>query len=173
MRRPTLLATALIGLLTLLGCYETAIELAPVEQAKVEKAYLGTWSFTWKDDDSLKGATATVLNLDGKQYFVEWAEFPPDGKRDVTRYRAIIVPVQGASFAQLSPITDELPDKHVIMRAELKDGKLRLRNLNQKFFEGVTTIEQLRQQLSHNLEDERMYEGEWIAGSNNIATTRP
>ena len=164
-----LTTAALIAIVTLAvalitGCFETALHLTPAGAAapKVDQAYCGEWTFTWKEqDESSKSATATILNFDDTHYYVEWKE----GADKVQRFSAIMPTVNDATFAECTPLGKDLSETHLTLRVQLDGGKLKLRHMKKEFFDGVTTDDQLRQKVEQNLNKEEMYEGPWVAGS--------
>src|SRR2546423_1642916 len=107
---------ALAAIVLIAGCFETKLNLGSDKQAKVDPAYCGEWTFSWKDDDgSSKTGIATILNFDGVHYFVEWKE---EGQKTM-RYNGFVVPVKDATFAQLTPLGPDLSDTHLIVRMQL------------------------------------------------------
>jgi hypothetical protein len=131
--------------------------------AKVDQAYLGEWTFTEKDENGQsKGtATATILNFDGTHYFVEWKE----GQENPTRYNGVFVTVKDATFAELSPLGNDISPTHLTMRVQMDGTKLKMRQLKKEFFDGVNTDEALRAKVEQNLNNDAMYDGPWLAGS--------
>ena len=156
-------ALSLVAAVALLaGCFETRLNLGSDKNAKVDPAYCGEWTFSWKDDDgSSKNGTATVLNFDGVHYFVEWKE---EGEKTV-RYNGFVVPVKDAQFAQLSPLGSDLSQTHLIVRIKLDGTKLAVRHLKKEFFDGVSSDEALKKKVEENLNTDAMYEGPWVAGA--------
>jgi len=170
----SLLAAAAIAL-TLAGCLETDVPIAPVEQAKVNKAYVGDWQFT---DDNGKVTVYRVRNFNDREYYVEVEEpdgAPADaaaaaaGERTVGRFAAFVIPVEGADFAHTREMRDdgELSSRYAIQRVALKDGRLELRQLSESFFKqhDVTTSEKLRRVIEQNLDNAAMYDGSPVLGA--------
>src|SRR2546421_4710878 len=122
-----------LALVMLAGCFETRFNLGSDKQSKVDPAYCGEWTFSWKDDDGTsKTGVATILNFDGVHYLVDWKE---EGQK-TARYNGFIVPVKDAKFAQLSPLGTEVSDTHLIVRIQLDSTKLKVRHLKKEFFDG-------------------------------------
>jgi hypothetical protein len=48
---------------------------------------------------------------------------------------------------------------------ELKGSKLMIRHLSPDFFSGLTSDDQLRTKVEENLNNDQMYNGPWLAGS--------
>jgi hypothetical protein len=159
----TIFAVALFAALLLAGCFETNLSLGPRESAKVDTKYVGQWHYSWTDSGEAKTAELVVLNFNGHEYYVEWT----DGKEPPLRMSGFLVDVKGASFAHLQPLSDdgELEDKNLIVRIELKDGKLLLHHLNEHFFDGITTNEALQKRVAENLDKAEMYDGDAMAGT--------
>ncbi len=145
----------------LVGCYETALKLGSPDQSKVDKKFVGDWKITISSGGNTSTADLIVRNIDDKQYYVEWRE---DDRVD--RFSAFAADVKDAHFAHLRKMTDdgEWPEEHTLMRFELKGDQLVLRGLDENFFEGVTTDEQLRQKITENIDNPKMYE-ETVTGS--------
>ena len=150
-----LIAGGILISILMAGCLQTKLKLGSGEQAKVDTAYCGAWTMSWADGGQSKSATLIIGNFDGRHYYVEWIE---QGQQPV-RMNSFVVPIKSAHFAQLTPMADDgknLED-HIIVRIELADSKLTIRQLNDKFFDGVTTDEQLRAKVESNLDNAEMY----------------
>ena len=160
-RTLALSAVALLLAVTFSGCFETTLNLGRSEDAKVDPAMCGTWEFSWADGDNKGSAEASVLNFDGRQFYVQWNQ---QGEKPL-HLRAFLVPVKDATFAQATPLAADLEDKHLIVRVEIKGSKLMLRHLKEEFFGGINTDAQLRSKIEENLNNDQMYEGPWLAGS--------
>jgi hypothetical protein len=150
-----ILCGGLVCVLVFAGCWSSKFTLIPPEQAKVDRAYIGDW-----DAVSAKGdhAGLVIRNIDDKQYFVETHE--PDGK-GVTRYVGFLAEVKGATMAHLRQIQDDgsIPDSWIILRLELADKKMTIRQLSEDFFKGKTidSAQALRQIIEQNLDNQQMY----------------
>ena len=154
-----LVAAFIAVLLGLGGCYMTNLHLGSAADSKVDRALVGDWKLV-DPNDATNTATMLVRNFDDKQYYVEWSEKSGEGDAlKTTRMRAHGVKVKSATFIEVAELTDDgsLPEKHVLLRVELKDDKLTLRQLNEKFFEGVTTEPALRAKVEANLDNAEMY----------------
>jgi len=153
MRRAILFGVSLLLAALVIGCYTSRYTIGSLEQAKVDRAYVGDWDF--KDGD--KTAHLIIRNLDDKNYYVELTE---DNK--TSRYTAFIGAVKDAQFANLRELTDDgtIQDERLIMRVGLKDGKLELRNLKDEFFKDQTVDSQaqLTSLIEKNLENKDLYE---------------
>jgi hypothetical protein len=143
-------------LLFVVVCYASKFTIGSLEQAKVERAYVGDWQFK----DGEKVSHVIIRNLDDKNYYVE---MNGDGEK-TDRYTAFIGTIKGVQFANLLPLSDDgtLPEERIIMRVELKDGKLELRNLKESFFKDQTieSQAQLTALIEKNLESPAMYDDE-------------
>ena len=161
MRTSKMTAFACLVAVVLVGCFETALNLGSAKDASVDPAYCGEWTFSWEDDGKQQTALATIVNFDGKQYYVQWKQ----GDEKPIHFAGFLVPVKDATFAQARPLGSDLSDRHVIVRVELKGTKLMLRHLNGDFFEGISTDEAFRTKVEENLNNDAMYTGPWLAGS--------
>ena len=150
--------TLLCAIATLVGCFVSKVPLGKVEDAKVDNKFVGDWRFP-KDE-----TTIIVRNIDGKQYYVEWHD-----QNKTNRTVAFITDVKGASFAQVRPLTEDgtKADEYYIVRVAIDNGKLSLRQLDEKFFhdKNIQTSEDLRKIIEANLEDPKMYDEETLLGT--------
>ena len=160
-----LIAVATLAVALITGCFETALHLSPAgaAPAKVDPAYCGEWTFAEKDENGQSSgtATATILNFDNAHYFVEWKE----GQEKPMRFNGILVAVKDATFAELSPLGNDVSPTHLLMRVQLDGNKLKLRHLKKEFFDGVATDDALRAKVEQNLNNDAMYDGPWLAGA--------
>jgi hypothetical protein len=153
--RKAILGCGLICVLAFAGCWGSKFTLIPPDQAKVDHAYVGDW-----DALNAKGEPGVLMirNIDDKEYFVETHD--KDGT-NVTRYVGFLASVKNASFVELRPIQDDgnIPDSWLIMRIELAENKITLRQLSDDFFKGKTidSAQALRQTLEQNLDNQQMY----------------
>lgn len=149
-----LLCVGLIGVLAFAGCWGSKYTLIPPEQAKVDRAYVGDW-----DAANAKGEHAGLIirNIDDKQYYVE----TQDNSQKTARYVGFLAPVKNATFAQLRELSDDgsIPEAWIIIRIELADKKMTLRQLSDDFFKDKTieSAEQLRRVIEENLDNSQMY----------------
>ena len=150
-------ACLLVGLvLGFAGCFASKFTLIELDKAKVDRAYLGDW-----DAANVKGdhVALTIRNIDDKLYYVETREKHAASKVD--RYVGFIADVKGVRFAHVRPITEDgnVPDQWIIMRIELADQKLTIKQLGEDFMKDKTieSAEQLRQVLEDNVNNEAMY----------------
>ena len=163
--RNLILCVAAIGLLSLVGCFATKFTLIAPDTAKVDRAYIGDW-----DAINAKGEHASLIirNIDDGRYYVETHDL--DGK-NVSRYVGFLASVKNATFAHVRPLQDDgsIPDGWIIMRVELADKKLTLRQLSDDFFKGkpIDSSDQLRQILEANLDNQQLY-----ANDETITATR-
>jgi hypothetical protein len=149
------LAPAALALVVLAGCFETELELGPRDQAKVDPRFVGDWLFAEKDSTT----RMAVRNFNGREYYIAWDENTSQPKRAA----AFVADVGGVSFAHVRdlPTDGTVPTKHSLLRVALApDGRLTLRHVNHKFFEGkeVATSEQLRKLVEGNLENNALYD---------------
>jgi len=153
--RNLILSCSLICLLIFAGCWGSKFTLIPPEQAKVDHAYIGDWDAT-----NAKGEHASLIirNIDDKQYFVETRD--NDGK-NTARYVGFLAEVKSVTFAHLRPLQDDgtIPDSWIIMRIELADKKMTLRQLSEDYFKNKTidSPAALRQTLENNLDNPQIY----------------
>ena len=142
------------SLLLIAGCYESKFALGPKGQAVFDRAYVGDWGAGGEESK----ARIIIRNFNDKEYFVEWDT--PDQKPQ--RMSGFLIDVKGASFAHLRELTEDgtIPDKYLVVRVALADGKLSLRQLNDKFFDGkpIESPEQFRKVVEKNLDNDEMYD---------------
>ena len=163
-RSVVIASVVLFAAVFLAGCFQTKLNLGTDAAAKVDPAYCGDWAMSWKESDGqTKSASLVIRNFDGKHYYVEWAE---TGQKPL-RMSGFLVPVKSATFAQLTPLADrgENGEEHLILRVELSGTTLTMRNLDEQFFAGVSTDEQLRAKVEENLDNAAMYEKVTASGS--------
>lgn len=143
-------------LLLIAGCYESKFALGPKEQAFYDRAYVGDW-----DAPAEQAKVHIVIrNFNDKEYYVEW---DAPGEKPL-RMGGFLIDVKGAAFAHLHELSEDgtLSDKYLIVRVALVDGKLSLRQLNDKFFENkpIDSQEQFRKLVEQNLDNDEMYDKE-------------
>jgi len=142
------------SLLLVAGCYESKFALGPKGQAVFDRAYVGDWEAAAEQSK----ARIIIRNFNDKEYYVEWDT--PDQKP--LRMSGFLIDVKGAAFAHLRELTEDgtLPDKYLIVRVALADGKLSLRQLNDKFFDAkpIDSPEQFRKLVEQNLDNDEMYD---------------
>lgn len=150
---------ALSSLALLAGCLETKYSLGSGDGSKVNLAYVGDWAVQSKDEANPSHERIIIRNIDGKQYYVGYENGDADHSLQMIGYA---VDVNGATFAQLRgmPADGAISDTHLILRVELKDGKLILRNLNEDFFKSreISSDAQLRKLVEDNLDNDAMYD---------------
>jgi hypothetical protein len=161
---PAALVASSLALVVLAGCYETELELAPPESAKIDPRFVGDWDFA--DKASADVTRMVIRNFNGREYYVAWDE----AKAEPNRAAAFVVEVAGAKFAHVRGLTTEgdVSGKHFLERIDLTpDGKLSIRHLKGEFFEGkeVKTSEQLRKLVEANVNNEAMYDAETFYGT--------
>ena len=162
---PAALAVASsIAIVLLAGCYETDLDLVPPESAKIDPRFVGDWDFA--DKGSAEVTRMVVRNFNGREYYVAWDEAKPDPKRSA----AFFADVGGATFAHVRGLEPDgdLSGKHYLVRVGITpQGKLSLRQLDGKFFEGkdVKTSEQLKKLVAANVNNESMYDPETFYGT--------
>src|SRR5688500_5173772 len=113
-------AVAALAMAVLVGCFETELNLGSAADAKVDSAMCGQWTFSWDQDGQQQSAEATILNFDGKQYYVQWKQ----GDEKAVHLSGFLVAVKDATFAQARPLGADLSDSHVVVRVEMKGTKL-------------------------------------------------
>jgi hypothetical protein len=150
------LLLAVVLLLGFGGCYVTTITLIPPGQAKVDHAYLGDWDAT---DTNSKDHTAIVIrNIDDKLYYVEIRE----KDKEPQRYVGFTTDVKGATFAQVRQLQDDgsVSDQWILERVGIKNGKLGIRQMDDDFLKNkkIETVQQLREALEKNLDNQEMYD---------------
>lgn len=157
MRRFALLAVSLLAVALVIGCYTSKYTVGSLQQAKVDRAYVGDW--TWVEGSDTNHIV--IRNIDDKVYYVECrkgAFGTPD------RYTGFVGKIKDAQFANLRELSDDgtVSDTYTIMRIELKDGKLNLRTLKDEFFTDKQIDSEAKQRdiLEKNLDNEAMYDGE-------------
>jgi len=162
--RKMILPGLMICLLGFAGCLVSKFTLAPLEQAKVDRAYVGNW-----DTSNTPGndhADLIIRNIDDKMYYVELRE---KDKPDAERYVGFIADVKGVTFAHLRPMQadGDIPDEWVIQRIAIKDGKLSIRGLSEDFFKAkkIESAQQLRQVIEENLDNDAMYDKDSVTAT--------
>ncbi|MGD0462583.1 MAG: hypothetical protein ABSB74_08845 [Tepidisphaeraceae bacterium] len=179
-RRTAALAASLLLLTLGLGCYETKTPFGSAASATVDRAFVG--DFTMPDKD--KTDSVVILNLDDKQYFVEYSESGQDGKeprnaKEPLRMVGYTADVNGVTFANLRGLKDDgsIDDKFMVMRVSLSPdhAKLSIRNLKDDFFKDkdVSSSEALEKVIEANLDNEKMYDGEAAVFTRAAPTTQP
>lgn len=145
-----------VALVMIAGCYESKFALGPKEQAIFERSFAGDWEAAAEQAK----VHIVIRNFNDKEYYVEW---DAPGERPL-RMSGFLIDVKGATFAHLRGLTEDgsLPDKYLIVRVALADGKLSLRQLNDKYFEGkpIDSQEQFRKLVEENLDNDEMYDKE-------------
>jgi hypothetical protein len=159
-----LIVASSLALIVTAGCYETDLDLAPPESAKIDPRFVGDWDFTSKD--SAEVTRMVVRNFNGREYYVAWDE----AKAEPYRAAAFVADLGGARFAHVRGLTPEgdVSGKHFLERIDLTpDGRLSIRHLNGDFFEGkeVKTSEQLRKLVEANVNNDALYDRETFYGT--------
>lgn len=161
------LATLMTLVVLFAGCFATKFTLIDPAKAKVERAYVGDW-----DGVNANGDHSSILirNIDDKLYYVE-IQGAADEK--ASRYTGFTADVKGATFAHLRIIQDDgqLPDTWLLMRIELANDRLNIRQLDEEFFKSKTieSAEQLRQILEQNLDADAMYDKDEAISATRVA----
>src|SRR4051794_6554034 len=102
--RPLSLLLAAVALpLLLAGCFETTLNLGAAADSKADSRYCGSWHFADKEGDSSPAGDLLTRNFDGRHFYAEWTSHK-DGKTEVLRLSAFLVPIKDTTFAQLSPM---------------------------------------------------------------------
>jgi len=144
------------ALLVAVGCYKNKNALAPRDAATIDRALAGDWQGKMPD-----GATARVVVrvLNDRDYYIEWQG---EGDEKPARAIAYIVDFAGAKFAHLRDLNPDgtIADEHWLMRVELADNKLIVRQLMEEFFTGKTvdSADQLREVVRANVNNDAMYD---------------
>jgi hypothetical protein len=153
--------TLLCAIATISGCFVSKVPIGKVEDARVDLKFVGDWRFP---NEGGAPTLIIVRNIDDKQYYVEWND-----QNKTNRMVVFITEVNGVSFAQGRALTDDgsKAEGYNIVRVGLDNGKLALRQLEQKFFEGrnIETSDDLRKVVEANLENPEMYEKETALGT--------
>lgn len=101
-----------------------------------------------------------VRNLDGHEYSVDWHN---DVDGEATHYVGHIGEVEGVKFmhARLLPKDGTLQTQHSIMRIEVAGDEIKIRQLNDTFFDEnpVKTDAELRDVIAKNLKNGAMFDG--------------
>jgi hypothetical protein len=162
-----LLASLLVGLLLVAGCWGSKITLIPPDQAKVNRAYVGNWDAVSTSGDH---TSLVIRNIDGKLYYIETRD--KDAK-DINRYIGFIADVKGATFAHVKPLEEDgdNPEEWILMRVAIADNKLTLEQMKEDFFKDkkIESPAQLRQILESNLNNEAMYHKEAMITATRVA----
>src|SRR5687767_2035780 len=143
------LGLAAAALLVAGGCYKNKNALAPRDAARVDRALAGDWRGKTPD-----GSTARIVIrvLNDRDYYIEWQG---EGDDKPARAIAYIVDFAGAKFAHLRDLNPDgtVADEHWLMRVELADGKLNVRQLKEEFFNErpVESADQLREIVRANV----------------------
>lgn len=140
------------------GCYKNKNTLAPRDAATIDRALAGDWDGRAGNGTQLR---VVVRVLNDHDYYVEWQG---QGDERPSRGTAYIVDFAGAKFAHLRDLNADgtIADEHWLMRVELKDGKLTVRQLSDEFFKDKTagTAEQLREIVRANVDNDAMYDAD-------------
>lgn len=163
------IALAVLLSLTLVfaGCFASKFTLIALDKAKVDKAYVGDWDLV---NPKGEHADLVIRNIDDKTYYVE-----VKGKTETkpSRYVGFTVPVGNATFAHVRPLQDDgsVPDGWILMRVQIADGWITLRQLSEDFFKDkpVGSAEQLRAVIEKNVETEAMYARDEVLTGKKIA----
>ncbi len=161
-------ALPLLGLVALtmlagsLGCYETLFRLSPVADAKVDRALCGDWELKSQEG---KAVFLYVRNVDDHFYSVCWKG--QDEEKPLV-FTADSTMVAGVRFVHARALPDDgsLEDSHIIMRVDIEQDHITLRNIDKAFMEsrGVTSDDTLRQVVEANLGNNELYDGEVYTG---------
>ena len=145
-----------------LGCYETALRLSPIEDAKVDRGLCGHWNLKNAAGDAK--VDLTVYNLDDRTYIAEWRT-DKDGSLVMV---ADLTMVGNAQFAHLRGLDEDgtINKSHLILRVDRDGDRLALRNLNDEFIKSlnIETGEALRQAIENNLDTDALYDKDGFAG---------
>jgi hypothetical protein len=151
-------ASLLVGLLVVSGCLVTQYTLIDPGSGKVDTKFVGDWNSPSFDAQG-RDAGLVIRNIDDKSYYVEWKT--KDTAGDVIRAVGQITEVKGASFAQLRGLEADgtISKDWMITRLELSGDTLKIRQLNDKFFEdkAIDSSAKLRQTIESNLDNSAMY----------------
>jgi hypothetical protein len=105
--------------LTLIGCLSGFKHpLGPADEGFIEAQLLGRWECVSTDDPS-PGLTITILDFDGKQYYIQAAE---PGKDEVSHSRAYATRVEGVPFLNVQGIGPKPEDEWTFLEYVLLDG---------------------------------------------------
>lgn len=151
------LSALLLGVMIFAGCFASRFTLIPVEQAKVDRAYVGDWEAVNSNGDKIR---LIIRNLDDRLYYIEAQEKLADPDPD--RYTGFIASVGGATFAHVKPLQKDgtIDENWMLMRVMLADDKLIIQQLDEEFMKTQTieSAEQLKQVIEKNVNNEAMYD---------------
>lgn len=150
------LFASLAVLATCIGCYTSQFSLDTEDHAKFDQAFVGDWQVEGGDQANPK--KLIIRNLDYKHYYVELDD-PSEKPMRLTGY---ITKVKNVPFANLHELTTDgtIPDAFYITRIELLNGKISVRQLNDKFFQDkkIESSSDLRKLVGDNLNNPEMYD---------------
>jgi hypothetical protein len=150
------LLASLAIMATCIGCYTSQYALDTEEHAKFDQAFVGDWQVEGGDQNNPQ--KLIIRNLDYKHYYVE-LDHPGDKPMRMSGY---ITKVKNVPFANLHELTTDgtIPDAFYITRIELLNGKVSVRQLDDKFFKDkkIESSEDLRKLIGDNLENPAMYD---------------
>jgi hypothetical protein len=111
-------AVALLVLVPMAACYQSAVPLGPPERGTIDRALVGSWSCVDPKDASNR-AVVTSVPVDRHRYDIEWRETPDH----VTRYRAYATPVGKEALLNVQEIGAGRTDaRFVFLRARPTAG---------------------------------------------------
>lgn len=146
-----------------IGCYETLFRLAPLANAKVDRALCGDWSLKSTSGSEIIMA---VRNLDDHSYAVSWRSAD---EKDAIYMIADSTELQGVRFIHARGLPDDgtISDTHMIIRADLDGDNITVRNLNDDFLKQKTvdSDDSLRKTIEANLENNDLYDDDSYAGT--------
>ncbi len=146
-----------------IGCYETLFRLAPLADAKVDRALCGDWNLKSTNGSEIM---MSVRNLDDQSYVVSWRGVD---EKDPIYMTADSTEVQGVRFIHARALPDDgtIADTHMIIRIDLEGNDITVRNLNNEFMKQKTidSDDSLRKVIEASLENNDLYDDDTYAGS--------
>ena len=151
-------ALSVLSIVLSIGCYESPFALGPESEARTDVGYLGDWQVESQNKENQP--RIVIRNIDHKSYYVEMDQ---PGEKPM-RMVGFVLKVKGVPFAHLRELKTDgtIPETYIITRIEMKNGKLSIRQLNEKFFKErkIESSDDLRKLVEANLNNEEMYDKE-------------
>ncbi len=148
----------ILGLALLTGCYESAVPLAPREQATVDSSLFGMWLMMEQDE-----AAATRMRIapyDAHSYYVEFCcgDFAR-GRAEAVPLRAHLVSVDSVTFVNAQSLVEDAAPFLFFRFTLVEEGVLSLRPVGSYVFAGrsFATSTSLYYFLKGNLGHQHLY----------------
>ncbi|NQT39962.1 MAG: hypothetical protein HQ581_20885 [Planctomycetes bacterium] len=150
--------------MTLAGCYESKVPLAPSDKSTIDSRLLGCWKSAGGKHDEVWNLI--VLKYSDREYLVSWAEDGKDSEAIVTR--AYSSRVGDAHIMNVQNIMDEEDDQRtfIFFRYSFsKDGRLIVRPISEKPLledREFESSEKFRELVAKNIDNKKLYMEETV-----------